>query len=338
MAASIICSRVSAGLRGSGFRAALGTATAKVLGGSPGILNNHGFQVQQQQQRNLSLHEYLSMGLLQEAGISVPHGLVAKSPEEAYKIAKEIGTKDLVVKAQVLAGGRGKGTFEGGLKGGVKIVFSPEEAKDISSKMIGKKLFTKQTGEKGRICNQVFICERRYPRREYYFAITMERSFQGPVLIGSSQGGVNIEDVAAENPDAIIKEPIDIVEGIKKEQAVRLAQKMGFPPNLVDEAAENMIKLYNLFLKYDATMIEINPMVEDASGVVMCMDAKINFDSNSAYRQKKIFDMQDWTQEDERDRDAAKADLNYIGLDGNIGCLVNGAGLAMAMGPIRGPH
>uniref|UniRef100_A0A8V0XM00 Succinate-CoA ligase ADP-forming beta subunit n=1 Tax=Gallus gallus TaxID=9031 RepID=A0A8V0XM00_CHICK len=196
MAASIICSRVSAGLRGSGFRAALGTATAKVLGGSPGILNNHGFQVQQQQQRNLSLHEYLSMGLLQEAGISVPHGLVAKSPEEAYKIAKEIGTKDLVVKAQVLAGGRGKGTFEGGLKGGVKIVFSPEEAKDISSKMIGKKLFTKQTGEKGRICNQVFICERRYPRREYYFAITMERSFQGPVLIGSSQGGVNIEDVA----------------------------------------------------------------------------------------------------------------------------------------------
>ncbi|KAK2514275.1 Sucla2 [Columba guinea] len=330
MAASMICSRVSAGLRGSGLRATLGSATAKVLGGSPGILNNHGFQVQQQQQRRLSLHEYLSMGLLQEAGISVPHGVVARTPDEAYKIAKEIGSKDLVIKAQVLAGGRGKGTFEGGLKGGVKIVFSPEEAKAVSSRMIGKKLFTKQTGEKGRICNQVFVCERRYPRREYYFAITMERSFQGPVLIGSSQGGVNIEDVAAENPDAIIKEPIDIVEGIKKEQAVRLAQKMGFPSNLVDEAAENMIKLYNLFLKYDATMIEINPMVEDASGVVMCMDAKINFDSNSAYRQKKIFDMQDWTQEDERDRQAAKADLNYIGLDGNIGCLVNGAGLAMA--------
>uniref|UniRef100_A0A8C0F2H8 Succinate-CoA ligase ADP-forming subunit beta n=1 Tax=Bubo bubo TaxID=30461 RepID=A0A8C0F2H8_BUBBB len=188
------------------------TTEGSVLGGSPGILSNHGFQVQQQQQRWLSLHEYMSMGLLQEAGISVPHGLVAKTPDEAYKIAKEIGSKDLVVKAQVLAGGRGKGTFEGGLKGGVKIVFSPEEAKDISSKMIGKKLFTKQTGEKGRICNQVFICERRYPRREYYFAITMERSFQGPVLIGSSQGGVNIEDVAAENPDAIIKEPIDIVE------------------------------------------------------------------------------------------------------------------------------
>uniref|UniRef100_A0A8B9YXG4 Succinate--CoA ligase [ADP-forming] subunit beta, mitochondrial n=1 Tax=Buteo japonicus TaxID=224669 RepID=A0A8B9YXG4_9AVES len=281
----------------------------QVLGGSPGILSNHGFQVQQQQQRSLSLHEYMSMGLLQEAGISVPHGLVARTPDEAYKIAKEIGSKDLVVKAQVLAGGRGKGTFEGGLKGGVKIVFSPEEAKDISSKMIGKKLFTKQTGEKGRICNQVFICERRYPRREYYFAITMERSFQGPVLIGSSQGGVNIEDVAAENPDAIIKEPIDIVEGIKKEQAVRV--------------------IVNI-LKYFQVIVEVNPTLHDSALSMMCMDAKINFDSNSAYRQKKIFDMQDWTQEDQRDRDAAKADLNYIGLDGNIGCLVNGAGLAMA--------
>ncbi|XP_029458735.1 succinate--CoA ligase [ADP-forming] subunit beta, mitochondrial isoform X2 [Rhinatrema bivittatum] len=265
MAASMICSRLSAGLKTKGARTALSAAT-KVLSGGCGLFSSHGFQIQQQ--RNLSLHEYLSMGLLQEAGIAVPKGLVAKSPEEAFAIAKEIGSKDLVVKAQVLAGGRGKGTFEGGLKGGVKIVFSPEEAKDISSRMIGKKLFTKQTGEKGRICNHVFICERRYPRREYYFAIAMERAFHGPVLVGSSQGGVNIEDVAAENPDAIIKEPIDIVEGIKKEQAVQLAQKMGFPPNLLDDAADCMIKLYDLFLKYDATMIEINPMVEDSSGIV----------------------------------------------------------------------
>ncbi|XP_077014359.1 succinate--CoA ligase [ADP-forming] subunit beta, mitochondrial isoform X1 [Tamandua tetradactyla] len=345
MAASVIYSRLSAvaALRSHGPRTAL-RAAAQVLGAS-GLFNNqvkHGLQVQQQQQRNLSLHEYLSMELLQEAGVAIPNGQVAKSPDEAYAVAKKLGTsnrtrvsgmagsKDVVIKAQVLAGGRGKGTFESGLKGGVKIVFSPEEAKAVSSQMIGKKLITKQTGEKGRICNQVLVCERRYPRREYYFAITMERSFQGPVLIGSSQGGVNIEDVAAETPEAIIKEPIDIVEGIKKEQAVRLAQKMGFPPNIVDSAAENMIKLYNLFLKYDATMVEINPMVEDADGAVLCMDAKINFDSNSAYRQKKIFDLRDWTQEDKRDKDAAKADLNYIGLDGNIGCLVNGAGLAMA--------
>ncbi|KAM3853824.1 succinate--CoA ligase [ADP-forming] subunit beta, mitochondrial [Vipera latastei] len=334
MAASVLCARMVtaavrqlSGCQGGSSHATL-NAAAKVLGGNPVLFNRRVFQVQQR--RNLSLHEYLSMELLKDAGISVPYGLVAQTPEEAYNIAKKIGTKDLVVKAQVLAGGRGKGTFEGGLKGGVKIVFSPEEAKEVSSKMIGKKLYTKQTGEKGRICNQVFICERRYPRREYYFAITMERSFQGPVLIGSSQGGVNIEDVAAENPDAIAKEPVDIVEGIKKEQAIKLAQKMGFPANLVDEAAENMIKIYNLFIKFDATMVEINPMIEDSTGIVMCMDAKINFDSNSAYRQQKIFDLQDWTQEDQRDRDAAKADLNYIGLDGNIGCLVNGAGLAMA--------
>ncbi|KAK3556535.1 hypothetical protein QTP70_009211 [Hemibagrus guttatus] len=333
MAASLICGRLSAGLRNSGSRTAL-SSTAKVITGTSGLFGNHGHQpsplAMGQQQRNLSLHEYLSIGLLKEAGISVPAGLVASSPEEAYTVAKQIGSKDLVVKAQVLAGGRGKGTFEGGLKGGVRIVYSPEEARDISSQMIGKKLFTKQTGEAGRICNQVFICERRYPRREYYFAITMERSFQGPVLIGSSQGGVNIEDVAAENPDAIVKEPINIVEGIKMEQAIKVARKMGFPEALVNEAAENMIKLYDLFMKYDASMLEINPMVEDSSGIVMCMDAKINFDSNAAYRQEKIFDLRDWSQEDIRDRQAAKADLNYIGLDGTIGCLVNGAGLAMA--------
>ncbi|KTF80623.1 hypothetical protein cypCar_00015236 [Cyprinus carpio] len=324
MATSLICGRLSAGLRNSSSRTTFSSA-AKVLGGTSGLFGNHGKQpspmLSVQQQRNLSLHEYMSIGLLKEAGISVPAGLVASSPDEAYAVAKQIGSKDLVVKAQVLAGGRGKGTFEGGLKGGVRIVYSPEEARDISSKMIGKKLFTKQTGEAGRICNQVFICERRYPRREYYFAITMERSFQGPVLIGSSQGGVNIEDVAAENPDAIVKEPIDIMQGIKMDQAIKVAEKMGFPPALINEAAENMLKLYDVFIKYDASMVEINPMVEDSSGIVMCMDAKINFDSNAAYRQKKVFDMRDWTQEDIRDRQAAKADLNYIGLDGTIGCL-----------------
>ncbi|XP_072370370.1 succinate--CoA ligase [ADP-forming] subunit beta, mitochondrial-like isoform X1 [Scyliorhinus torazame] len=302
----------------------------RVFDVSSELLSIHGLQHIQQQQRNISLHEYISIGLLKEAGISVPEGKSVSTPEEAYSAAKAIGSKDLVVKAQILAGGRGKGTFEGGLKGGVKIVYSPEEARDITSKMIGKKLFTKQTGERGRMCNQVFVCERRYPRREYYFAITLERTFQGPVLIGSSEGGVNIEDVAAETPEAIITEPIDIIEGIKKEQTVKLARKMGFPANVIEDAAENMIKLYELFIKYDASMVEINPMAEDASGIVMCMDAKINFDSNAAFRQKDIFAQQDWSQEDEQDRQASKLNLNYIGLDGNIGCLVNGAGLAMA--------
>uniref|UniRef100_A0A2K5JUA2 ATP-grasp domain-containing protein n=1 Tax=Colobus angolensis palliatus TaxID=336983 RepID=A0A2K5JUA2_COLAP len=252
-------------------------------------INNHGLQAQQQQQKNLSLHEYMSMELLQEDGVSVPKGYVAQSPDEAYAVAKKLSSKDVVIKAQVLSGGRGKGTFE------------CEEEKAISSQVIGEKWFTKQMGEKGRICNQVLLCERKYPRRDYYFAITMERSFQGPVLTGSSHGGVNIEDVAAETPEAIIKE--------------LLILKKDFH-----------LKLWNHSIKH-----EINPVVEDSDRVVLCMDAKINFDSNSAYHQKKIFDIQDWTQEDERDQDAAKANLNCIGLDGNIGCLVNGAGLAVAI-------
>uniref|UniRef100_UPI0010A01ACD succinate--CoA ligase [ADP-forming] subunit beta, mitochondrial-like n=1 Tax=Podarcis muralis TaxID=64176 RepID=UPI0010A01ACD len=303
------------------------TAMARVLGGNPGF-NSHGLPTQQQ--RSLSLHEYLCMKLLKDAGISVPYGLVAKTPEEAYQVARDIGTTDLVVKAQVLTGGREKGTFEGGLKGGVRIVYSPEEAREIASLMIGKKIFTKQTGEEGRICNQVLICERRYLRREHYFAIMMERSFQGPVIIASSQGGVAIEDIAAGKPETIIKEPVDIVEGLRNDQALKLAQKMGFPSNLTYDAADNMMKLYDFFIQHDALMVEINPMVEDSTGKVMCMDAKIIFDSNSAFRQKKIFDLQDWSQVTEEDRDAAHAELNYIGLDGNIGCLVNGAGLAMA--------
>lgn len=332
----MICSRVVTAVRLRGSRPCLGilnTAATKGLAGSTAWWRSYGFfrtQQQHQQQKSLSLHEYLCMGLLKEAGVSVPNGLVARTPEEAFQVAQQMGSEDLVVKAQILAGGRGQGTFEGGLKGGVQIVFSPEEARDVAARMIGKKLFTQQTGERGRICNQVFICERKYPRREYYFAIKMERLFQGPVLIGSSQGGVNIEEVAAENPGVIIKEPVDIMEGIQWEQALKLAQKMGFPAHLVHEAAGNMVQIYHLFIQYDATMVEVNPMVEDSMGNVMCIDAKIDFDSNSAYRQEKIFNLHDWSQEDERDRDAGKADLNYIGLEGSIGCLVNGAGLAMA--------
>ncbi|XP_032093872.1 succinate--CoA ligase [ADP-forming] subunit beta, mitochondrial-like [Thamnophis elegans] len=270
------------------------------------------------------------MKLLKEAGVSVPYGLVARTPEEAYKVARKIGTNDLVVKAQVVAGGRETGVFEGGLKGGVQIVCSPEEAKEVAAQMIGKRLFTKQTGEKGRICNQVFVCERRYLRKEYYFAITMERDFQGPVIIASSEGGIQIEDVAAEKPASILKEPVDIVTGLRMSQAVPLAGKMGFPPQVAEEAADTMVKLYNFFIDYDVVMLEINPLVEDSTGRVMCMDAKVIFDSNSAFRQQKVFELQDWTQMDEKEREAANADLNYIALDGNIGCLVNGAGLAMA--------
>ncbi|KAL4219731.1 beta' subunit [Mactra antiquata] len=290
---------------------------------------------QSQQKRQLSLHEYLSWDLLKGAGVRVPRYKVTESAGEVRRLAEDIvnetGNQDVVVKAQVLAGGRGKGSFSSGLKGGVKLCFSPEEAESMASKMIGHKLFTKQTGEQGRICNTVMIVERLYPRREFYFAIAMERAFAGPIMIGSSQGGMNIEEVARENPTAIVKEPIDITTGLTREQAVSLAADMQFDSSCIDQAADTFLNLYNnVFLKYDATMLEINPMAEDNNGNVYCMDCKLNFDDNAAYRQSDVYSLRDWTQEDYREQMAAKYDLNYIGLDGSIGCLVNGAGLAMA--------
>lgn len=282
----------------------------------------------QQPQRNLNVHEHISFTLLKEAGVPVPNFGVAKSKKEAAEIAKSLNAKDIVLKAQVLAGGRGKGAFKNGLKGGVRMVYTPEEAGDIASKMIGDYLITKQTGEKGRICNAVMVTERKFPRKEYYFAIMMERAFQGPVLIASSQGGVNIEEVAAENPEAIIYEPVDIVEGLSKEKAQAIAKKVGLGE--CKDTPEMLLRLYNLFLKKDALLIEVNPYAEDSSGKYFSLDCKMRFDDNSEFRQKDLFNLRDWSQEDPKEVEAARYNLNYIALDGDIGCLVNGAGLAMA--------
>lgn len=282
------------------------------------------------QTRNLSIHEYLSVGLLEQYGIKAPKGKIAKTPQEAFQVAKSLSTEDIVIKAQVLAGGRGKGHFENGLKGGVRVVYSPEEAQMFAEKMIGQKLITKQTGAAGKPCNSVYIVEREYLRREYYFAILMDRTTSGPVLVASSQGGMDIETVAAENPSAILKLNVDINKGLAREDAVELAKKVGFSPNCVEEAADTFMKLYRLFIEKDATMVEINPMAESSKHEVLCMDAKINFDDNADFRQKEIQQLRDTTQEDAREVAADKFNLNYIGLDGNIGCLVNGAGLAMA--------
>lgn len=188
---------------------------------------------------------------------------VATSGAEAEKIARELNTKNLVLKAQVLAGGRGKGHFKNGLKGGVRVVYTPEEAKEIGGQMINQLLVTKQTGAAGRICNSVMVAERKFPRREFYFAVMMERAFNGPVLIASSQGGVNIEDVAKETPEAIIYEPIDINKGLSKEQAMKVAKTVGLDDNL-ESTAKMLLNLYDLFVKKDALLVEINPYAEDA--------------------------------------------------------------------------
>jgi len=282
--------------------------------------------------RNLSVHECVSMALLKDAGVPVPNFGVAKTPEEAKQIAKDLDVSDLVVKAQVLAGGRGKGYFSKGAKsaGGVRLLYSPEEVEVAAADMIGDFLITKQTGAEGRICNSVMVTERRFTRKEYYIAFMNERSFGGPVLIASSEGGVNIEEVAERNPDAITKTPIDITKGLSHATALEVAGNLGIPAAKQEEVAGVLLNLYELFLSKDASMVEINPFAEDSTGKFVCLDAKLKFDDNAEFRQKAVFDQRDWTQEDVREVQAAEYNLNYIALDGDIGCMVNGAGLAMA--------
>merc|ERR1712141_323249 len=282
------------------------------------------------QQRELSVHEHVSMSLLKAAGVPVPNFGVAKSAEEAKQIAQDITTNDLVVKAQVLAGGRGKGSFKGGYKGGVKLVYSPEEVEESAKGMIGDFLITKQTGADGRICNSVMVTERKYTRKEYYIAFMNERAFNGPVIIASSEGGVNIEETAEKNPDSIVKFPIDVVQGLTVEGSKNVAVKLGIHDSKVDEVAQILLNLYKLFVTKDASMVEINPFAEDNSGNFVCLDAKLKFDDNAEFRQKSVFDQRDWSQEDAREVAAAEYNLNYIALDGDIGCMVDGAGLAMA--------
>merc|ERR1712117_311212 len=282
------------------------------------------------QKRDLSVHEHVSMSLLQEAGVPVPKFGLAKTSAEAKQIAEDIASNDLVVKAQVLAGGRGKGHFANYPKGGVQLVYSPEEVETAAKGMIGDFLITKQTGADGRICNSVMVTERKYTRKEYYIAIMNERAFNGPVIIASSEGGVNIEETAEKNPDAIVKFPIDVMEGLSKPGAMEVAEKLGIPKAKVDDVADILLNLYKLFVTKDASMVEINPFAEDNSGNFVCLDAKLKFDDNAEFRQKAVFDQRDWSQEDAREVAAAEYNLNYIALDGDIGCMVNGAGLAMA--------
>ena len=260
----------------------------------------------------------------------MPKGANAETAESARDIAESIGHDDMVIKAQVLAGGRGKGTFDNGLKGGVRVIYSPYEAEVFAKQMIGHKLVTKQTGADGRLCSSVYICERKFARREFYLAILMDRATQAPVIVASSQGGVDIETVAKETPDAIKTTNIDINVGVTDEIAQDIAASLGFSEQCIEPAKDTIKKLYQIFREKDATQVEINPLSETTDHKVLCMDAKFGFDDNADFRQKEIFSWRDTTQEDADEVRAAKSNLNFIKLDGDIGCLVNGAGLAMA--------
>uniref|UniRef100_A0A6T6HZE5 Succinate--CoA ligase [ADP-forming] subunit beta, mitochondrial n=1 Tax=Craspedostauros australis TaxID=1486917 RepID=A0A6T6HZE5_9STRA len=287
--------------------------------------------------RNLNVHEYLSMELMNAHQIATPAGHVASTPDEAEHIFQNIlnkpgePLKDAVIKAQVLSGGRGLGTFKNGFKGGVQMVTKPGQAKDFAASMLGEELVTKQAPN-GIICNKVFLMERMYMRREMYLSILMDRASQGPLLVGSPRGGTAIEDIAKSNPEVIFTEPIDIVEGIQQDQCERMATNLGLEAGSPshENAITLMKNLYSMFTQCDCTQVEVNPLAETPEGDVVVCDAKVNFDSNAEYRQSSIFDKRDFTQEDSREVEASKYDLNYIGLDGNIGCMVNGAGLAMS--------
>ncbi|EGO04731.1 hypothetical protein SERLA73DRAFT_173926 [Serpula lacrymans var. lacrymans S7.3] len=291
------------------------------------------------QKRFLSLHEYQSMKILNSYGVSTPKSVVAKSPEEAYDVAQGFGNTPLVIKAQVLAGGRGKGKFETGLQGGVHYINSPEQAREYASRMIGSKLITKQTGAGGRICNAVMFAERHESSHEYYVAVLNDRVSQGPILIASSRGGMNIEEVAEKDPGAVVVTSIDYEQGINKDDALNIADKIGIKaPRAKKQAADIFINLYKIFKDKDATQIEINPMTETVDGQILCMDAKLAFDDNAEFRQKDIFKLRDISQEEPSEVEAQQANLNFIKLDGSIGCLVNGAGLAMATMDVLSLH
>lgn len=278
----------------------------------------------------MSLHEYRSAALLKSYGVGVPAGDAALTAQQAYDVAKSIGSNELVIKAQALTGGRGKGHFDNGFQGGVQMISTPEQAKELAEKMLNHKLITKQTGEAGKEVTAVYIVERKEAKTEAYLAILMDRATQLPMIVASSQGGMDIEGVAAKDPDAIKTFPIPLDLGVTDKLATEIASVLGFSQEAVPEAATTIQKLYKVFMERDCTQVEINPLSEIVDGSVMAMDAKLGFDDNASFRQKEVFSWRDPTQEDPEEVEAAEYGLNFIKLDGNIANIVNGAGLAMA--------
>jgi succinyl-CoA synthetase beta subunit len=278
----------------------------------------------------MNIHEYQAKELLEKFGVATAPGKAASSPDEAKKVAKELETNDLVVKAQIHAGGRGKGTFTNGFKGGVHLCKSADEAREIAAKMLGQTLVTHQTGPAGRVVNKVLVAKSVEIAREVYFAVLLDRATAAPLIIASTEGGVEIETVAEKSPEKIMREPIDPLGGMQPFQARKLATQLQFESGQLKAAAKLFEGLYRTFIGLDCSMVEVNPLVVTSSGEVLALDAKFNFDDNALYRHPEIAALRDITEEDPREVEASKHDLNYIGLDGNIACLVNGAGLAMA--------
>ena len=278
----------------------------------------------------MNIHEYQAKELLQKFDVATTRGRVAATLDDAEQIARELGDIDIVVKAQIHAGGRGKGSFKNGFKGGVHVRKTPDEVRDVAAKMLGQILVTHQTGPAGRLVNKVLVAESADIAREIYFAVLLDRATAAPLIVASTEGGVEIEAVAAKSPEKIIREPIDPLAGLQPYQARKLASQLGFESSQLKNASKLFEGLYRTFIAYDCSMVEVNPLVVTNKGEVLALDAKFNFDDNALYRHPEIAAMRDVAEEDPREVEASKHGLNYIGLDGDIACLVNGAGLAMA--------
>ncbi len=278
----------------------------------------------------MNIHEYQAKELLDLFGVANSPGGVASTPEEAEKIATSLNTQDLVIKAQVHAGGRGKGTFKNGFKGGVHLCKTPAEIRDTAAKMLGETLVTHQTGEEGRVVRKVLVAQSVEIEKELYFAILIDRAISAPIIVASTEGGVDIEAVAEHTPEKIFHLPVDPLIGLQPYQARKLAKMLGIPTALLKNAATLFENLYKLFIARDCSMVEVNPLVITKNNQVLALDAKFNFDDNALFRHPDVQAYRDVEEEDPREVEASKHSLSYIGLDGNIACLVNGAGLAMA--------
>ena len=271
----------------------------------------------------MKIHEYQAKELLRKFGVPVPRGIVARTVEEAQSAASELGTEVVVVKAQIHAGGRGKG-------GGVKLAKSPEDAKTVAGQILGMNLVTHQTGPEGREVRVLLIEEGLPIDKEFYLGIVLDRASGRPVFMASAAGGMDIEEVAANTPEKIVKETIDPGVGFRPFQARKLAFSLGLPAELIGQAVKFMQALYNAYEQMDASLMEINPFLLTKDNRLIALDAKVNFDDNAMFRHKDFLDLRDLNEEEPLEIEASKFDLNYIKLDGNIACMVNGAGLAMA--------
>ncbi|MFD2044088.1 ADP-forming succinate--CoA ligase subunit beta [Ornithinibacillus salinisoli] len=271
----------------------------------------------------MNIHEYQGKEILRNYGVKVPNGYVAYTVEEAVESAEKLGSQVSVVKAQIHAGGRGKA-------GGVKVAKNLDEVRTYANEILGKTLVTHQTGPEGKEVKRLLIEEGCDIQKEYYVGLVLDRATSRVVMMASEEGGTEIEEVAEKTPEKIFKEVIDPVVGLSGYQARRLAFNINIPDELIGKAVKFMTSLYQAFVEKDCSIAEINPLVTTGDGEVLALDAKLNFDDNALYRQKDVFELRDLDEEDEKEIEASKYDLSYISLDGNIGCMVNGAGLAMS--------